>query len=86
MAALNQYSYILASSFLGLILVMVLWRWQRLPLSVPLRIILVAVYILAAVVFGRSRQYPDPTVRTLAEAEAILENEHPTFLMLYSNY
>ena len=84
MVFLNQYSYVLFTVILGVGLSVALWRWQRPP--VLLRIGLLAVFIVAAVGVNMARRYPAPEVSTLAEAEAILENETPTFVMLYSNY
>ncbi len=83
-AFLNQYSFVLGSLALGLGLGVVLWRWRRPPAL--LRVLLAIVFLAGVALLGASRRYPAPEVTTLAEAEAILTNEEPTFVMLYSNY
>ena len=84
MNIINQFSYVWISVGLGVILAVGLWRWRK--GSRLLRGALLLLYVLAAVAFGLSHQYPAPEVTSLAEAEAILTNEQPTFVMLYSNY
>ncbi len=84
MNIVNQFSYVWISVGVGAILALFLWRWRK--GSQWLRVGLLALYVLAALAFGLSRQYPPPEVTSLAEAEAILTNEQPTFVMLYSNY
>ncbi|GAB4575565.1 MAG: hypothetical protein Kow0077_27660 [Anaerolineae bacterium] len=84
MAILNQFSYVLIVTVMGLIFALGLWRWGQVPAL--LRIALLGLYVVAAVLFGSSRQYPAPEVRTLEDAEAILTNDQPTLVMLYSNY
>ncbi len=84
MGFLNQYSYVLMAAAVVAGAGVALWRWQRAP--VLLRLGLLAVIIAAAVGINMARRYPTPEVSTLYEAQAILENEQPTFVMLYSNY
>jgi hypothetical protein len=86
MAIINQFSFVISAVLTGAILAVVLWRWKRLPLPVWLRVVMLALYIVGAIALGLSRRYPDSSVTTLAEAEARLTNEQPTFVMLYSNY
>lgn len=84
MSILNQYSYVLFAGLLILGVAVVMWRWRRGP--VWLRAGLIIVVTLGVFVLGTSRRYPTSEVTTLAEADAILTNEQPTFVMLYSNY
>ena len=84
MGILNQYSYVLFVILAGIGLGVLLWRWQRPPLV--LRVLLLVVFVIGAVGISLSRRYPTPEVTTLADAETILSNEQPTFVMLYSNY
>jgi hypothetical protein len=83
-ALLNQYSFVLGSLVLGLGLAVLLWRWRGAPAG--LRVVLLAVFVMAAILLGAARRYPVQEVTTLVEAEAVLTNEQPTFVMLYSNY
>ena len=84
MGILNQYSYVLFVILAGIGLGTLLWRWQRPPLV--LRVLLLVVFVIVAAGLSLSRRYPAPEVTTLADAETILSNEQPTFVMLYSNY
>ncbi len=84
MNIINQFSYIWISVIVGVILAVALWRWRK--GNRLLRGGLLALYLVAAIAFGMLRQYPPPEVNSLAEAEAILANDRPTFVMLYSNY
>ncbi|MBN2469805.1 MAG: hypothetical protein JXN59_03685 [Anaerolineae bacterium] len=84
MGFLNQYSYVLFAVLLGAGLGVSLWRWKRAPLA--LRAGLMVIFVVAAVGVQLARRYPTPQIATLDEAEAILNNEQPTFVMLYSNY
>jgi len=84
MTLFNQFSYVLGSSAVGVVLLMVLWWWRKLALR--WRAGLFAVYVLAATLLSLVFRYPSSTVQSVEEVEAVLANRRPTFVMLYSNY
>lgn len=87
MSVLNQFSFVVAAGVVGLVLALLLWRWPALrPLNPLLRLGVLAAYALLVALLGLSRRYPPSPVRSLDQAEAILQGGRPTFVMLYSNY
>ncbi len=84
MTILNQYSLLIALIAGGGLFGVLLWKWRRPPW--PLRVALLVGYVVLALVLVSMARYPGPTVDTVAEVEATLENGRPTFVMLYSNY
>jgi drug/metabolite transporter (DMT)-like permease len=85
MRFLNQYSFLLAALAIGLVLIVVLWRWHRAkPL---LRIALLAWYGLGVLVVSLVWRYSATSdITTTAQVNALLNAGRPTFVMLYSNY
>ncbi len=86
MQIFNQYSYPVFMVIFGL---MLLAGLSRIPQFTPVMLLVVmGIYGLVAIFIGTRFQYPDSPVEveTVAEVEATLINEKPTFLMLYSNY
>ena len=86
MAIINEYSLLFALAGGGLLLAVIVWKWRRPVLSLPLRITLLAGYAALAVVVVLAVRYPATTVSSVAEIDAALADGHPTFIMLYSNY
>ena len=86
MQIFNQYSYVTATITIGLI---ALFAISRIPqLTLPIRIVIMVVYVGVVFLFGMSQRYPDSPLEaeTVDDVENALINEKPTFLMLYSNY
>lgn len=83
-AFVNQYSFVVGALIGGGLLAVGLARWSRAPRW--LRIGLLAVYVIGAGLFAAANRYPDPQVRSVAEADAVLNGDQPVFVMLYSNY
>ena len=88
MQFINQFSYLLAAGGGGLVLAVILWRWRRLPQRRLFRLGVLAIYILAAALFLLLMRYPasPAAYASVTEVEAILHDDHPTLVMLYSNY
>lgn len=84
MALLNQYSYVLLALLISVVLARLLWRAKRLHPVLRAGLLILLIMTLSA--FGLSRRQPAPSVGSISAAEAILTNEQPTFVMLYSNY
>ena len=84
LAILNQYSFVIGALIVGGLLAAGLRRWTRGPRL--LRIGLLAAYLIGIGLYATANRYPDPQVRSVAEADAILSSGQPTFVMLYSNY
>ena len=86
MQLFNQFSYVI----FGLIFALGLWMGlRRVPrLNHAIRLLFVAVYALGVVWLGVQFRYPDSpvAVASVADVEAILNDDTPTFVMLYSNY
>jgi hypothetical protein len=86
MQLFNQFSYVI----FGLIFAVGLWMGlRRVPkLNRVMRLLLVAVYALGVVWVGSQFRYPDSpvAVASVADVEAVLNDDTPTFVMLYSNY
>jgi thiol-disulfide isomerase/thioredoxin len=84
-AIVNQFSFLTFSLLVGAVLIVIAWRWRR-PHPI-IRIGIVAAFALVVVMVGTTRRYPaTPEVTSLSEVDAILNNDQPTFVMLYSNY
>jgi hypothetical protein len=85
MSIINQYSYVILSAFVGVLLAAGLWLWKG--AAPALRIALLAVYVLGAVGMHFALRYRAVGESASADsAEEALSNGRPTFLMLYSNY
>lgn len=86
MQIVNQFSYPIFAIVLGLIIVAVTRRMPR--FNRVMRLGVIAGYMIVAIILGTVFQYPDSPsqVETVADVEATLLNEQPTFVMLYSNY
>lgn len=86
MQLFNQFSYVI----FGLIFALGLWMGlRRVPrLNRAIRLLFVAVYALGVVWLGVQFRYPDSpvAVASVADVEAVLNDDTPTFVMLYSNY
>ena len=86
MQLFNQFSYVI----FGLIFAVGLWMGLRRvsKLNRVMRLLLVAVYALGVVWVGAQFRYPDSpvAVASVADVEAVLNDDTPTFVMLYSNY
>lgn len=82
----NQFSFALLLSGGAVVLALGLWRWRAARL---LRLGLFAWYVFGALLLALALRYPvdaDISPATLAEAEARLNDDAPTFVMFYSNY
>lgn len=86
MSFANQYSFLVFATLLGVILFFGLGLVPT--LSPVLRFGVVGVYALAAIVFQARFHYPDSPVEveSVADVEAVLTDNKPTFVMLYSNF
>jgi hypothetical protein len=85
MSIINQYSYVIFSAFVGVLLAAGLWLWKA-P-APGLRVALLAAYLLGAVGLHFALRYRSGQGEiSAASAEAVLANGRPTFVMLYSNY
>ena len=80
----NQYSFVVLSVFLGVIVAGGLWRWQAGPLW--LRLALAAVYLLGVGIARLTLNYHENYTGGLADVDQTLTDGSPTLLMLYSNY
>lgn len=77
-----QFSFLIASVVLGVLLAWGLWRWRR---SVWLRAGIMAWYVLGVLVFTLIVRYPASPYTTPDAVEAALQQGKPTFVMFYSN-
>jgi len=86
MSILNQFSFVVTTMAVGVILVAILWRIQRFPIIA--RVVVMILYVLAMLGVNLLMRYPDSPAQatTVADVDAILADGKPTFLMLYSNY
>ncbi len=80
----NQFSFLIFSAVGGVVLALLLWRWQRPPLL--LRGALMAAYAVGIVLVALLVRYPVGTVDSAEQVEATLNNGNPSLVMLYSNY
>jgi hypothetical protein len=85
MSIINQYSYVIFSAVVGVMLAAGLWMGKG---AAPgLRIAALVVYLLGAVGLHFVLRYrPAEGEVSATSAEAVLANGRPTFVMLYSNY
>lgn len=81
---INQYSFVVLSIFLGLIVAGVLWRWQTGPLW--LRLALAAAYLLGVGIVRLTLNFHENYTGDLSGVDQTLTDGSPTLLMLYSNY
>ena len=81
---INQYSFVVLSIFLGLIVVGGLWRWQSGPLW--LRLTLAAAYLLGVGMARLTLNFHENYSGDLSDVDQTLTDGSPTLLMLYSNY
>lgn len=82
----NQFSFVLLLGGGAVLLALGLWRWRAARL---LRLGIFAWYVFGALLLALALRYPvDAGISpaTLAEAEARLNDDAPTFVMFYSNY
>lgn len=84
MSIFNQYSFVVITIVLGLVLAFALWRWRG--RSVGLRAVVMLVFIAVMAGVGLTLRYPDTSVESVQDADTLLTNGNPTFLMFYSNY
>lgn len=84
MSVINQYSFVIFSAVVGLILALIMWRWQR--ASALLRVGIFAAYVVLIVGIHSFLGYSQNFDGKLQTVDATLENGQPTFLMLYSDY
>jgi hypothetical protein len=79
----NQFSFLLVSLGLGVLLALGLWRWRR---SLWMRAGVMAWYIFAVLLLALVLRYPPSPYTTSQAVEAALVRGEPSFVMLYSNY
>ena len=86
MSFINQHSFLFFGSILGVILFVGLGYVPNLPPI--LRFVIIGVYAVILILFQARFHYPDSPVEvaTVADVEATLSDNKPTFVMLYSNY
>jgi hypothetical protein len=85
-AVFNQYSLLLTLVGGGLLAAVIIWKWSRPALALPVRIALMVAYGVVAVLIVLSVRYPVTTVASVADIDSALADGRPTFVMLYSNY
>lgn len=86
MAIFNQFSFVIFAVVLGVALLVGL---RYIPNRSPsVRLGITGVYLLVIVFIGLQFRYPASPVdvETVADVEAMLSNNQPTLVMLYSNY
>jgi uncharacterized membrane protein YbhN (UPF0104 family) len=84
-AIINQYSFVVGALSGALTLGAILWRWRR--GSSALRVGLAVLYVAGIVCIRIALNYRTAdNTDSLEAVEAALQNEQPSFLMLYSNY
>ena len=86
MSVFNQYSLLFTLVGGGLLAAVIIWKWDRPVLALPVRIGLMIAYVVVAVLIVLSVRYPDTTVASVADIDSALADGRPTFVMLYSNY
>lgn len=84
MQIFNQYSFVLGAIVVNLVLWGVLLRWQGPPIA--LRIGSALLVLLLTIGLSFTLRYPGQEVDTVEDANTIINNGQPTFLMFYSNY
>jgi hypothetical protein len=82
-ALFAQFSFLIASFGLGCALALGLWRWRR---SVLLRAGVMAWYVFGVLIVTLAVRYPPSPYTTPQAVEAALQDDHPHFVMFYSNY
>lgn len=86
MSFFNQYSFVVMLLSVGVVLALGLWRWRK---GHPyVRAGLVAWYVFGALLLTLALRYPTGNLspQTPAQVEALIGNQQPSFVMLYSRY
>lgn len=84
MSIFNQYSFVFSAVVFGTVLLFALMRWQSGPIWLRGGVMLL--FVVVAVGINSLLRYPDSNVETVQDAETLLTNGNPTFLVFYSNY
>lgn len=81
----NQFSFIIVVVVIGFALSFAV---RRFTIHRTIKIGLLIGYIVLGVFIGLTLRYPESPdmVENVADVEAMISNDTPTFLMLYSNY
>jgi hypothetical protein len=86
MSFFNQYSFLWMLAGLGALLALGLWRWRK---GNPyVRAGLLAWYVFGALVLTLTLRYPTSTItpQSPEQVEALISNQQPSFVVLYSRY
>lgn len=85
--AINQYSFVLFAIVGAVLLAAAMWRWHR-PARPLLRAATLGIYGVGMVGVMIGAQFPQSStdVNSYAEVQRVINNDQPTFVMLYSHF